>query len=282
MKEEKILKLLEEVRDALKAVEGKFIYTNGENVPALENLLKQYPVKYVKSASLMADLYEFIVNANEDVWNEIKQRIISSGFKAYVSNTRLPVSGTIGTIQAIAEKAQLYGYNSDSGEWDWIKAVANKLAVYIDQIVKTSKAKKIIKLDLDSDTTLLAGQSESKLITPPTGKVYKLLDMQIMNEAPSGATTGDYGYHFKQEGYPRWIGKYMQTYSAPLYLASLGFQENYSSKAPADDLVFFFNLRDRIWTNSHSFYWTYINHTDVDQTNTRYVVMFVEEFDELT
>ena len=278
---EEVVKELREIKNALKATEGKFIYTNGENVPALEEFLKKYPVTYKKSATLMADLYEFIVNANEDVWNEIRHRIISSGFKAYVSNTRLPVSGTIGTIQAVAEKAQVYGYNPDAGEWDWIKAVANKLAVYIDQIVKTSKSKKLIKVDITSDTELAPGAYEYFVITPPAGKVYRLVHLYFEAQAPSNATTGTHYVKIQNLGEPDWCSPTVSS-NFDKVLQIIGSPTEYDAIKPLTVEAFAEFLSNVHGTHSYPIKFKYVNATDVTQTGDRILRAIFEELDEIS
>ncbi|RLJ00822.1 MAG: hypothetical protein DRP11_05370 [Candidatus Aenigmatarchaeota archaeon] len=127
--EDEQIKLLREIKEALKQVEGYFIYTSTSYTTAVENLLDKYPCRYIKSDTLMADLYEYIIICKDHVWQEIRDRISQSGFKAYCSNTRLPVSGTIGTINAVVEKAQVYGYDDAASDWKAIYETANALHV---------------------------------------------------------------------------------------------------------------------------------------------------------
>ncbi len=278
--DEEVIRLLREIKDALKAVEGKFIYTNGTNAPALEELLKKYPVTYKKSQTLMADLYEYIINANEDTWNEIRNRIVESGFKAYVSNTRLPVSGTIGTIQAVAEKAQVYGYNPDAGEWEWIKAVANKLAVYIDQIVKTSRARKIVGIDASSSTTVTAGQTEIITVTPPAGKLYHLISIRTIAKPVSGSTTGTHEWKIVQ-GY----GSYengVSVFSDYNQHCNIGLNrpESPASQSHDSHIAFLASLQSIYPTQDEPLDVAYRNNTDADQTEARTVKLLFEQFDE--
>ncbi|MBO8180483.1 MAG: hypothetical protein H0Z19_08415 [Archaeoglobus sp.] len=129
MKDEEMIQLLKEIKEALKAEEGYFVYTSTSYTTALENLLNEFPLKYIKSDTLMADLYEYIIICKPHVWQQLRDRITQSGFKAYCSNTRLPVSGTIGTINAIVEKAQVYGYDDAADDWKAIYETGNALWV---------------------------------------------------------------------------------------------------------------------------------------------------------
>lgn len=152
MADEEMVKLLKEIKDALKAEEGYFIYTSTSHTTALENLLAEFPLRYIKSDTLMADLFEYIIICKNHVWTQLRDKISQSGFKAYCSTTRLPVSGTIGTINAVAESANVNGYDASAADWKAIYATSNSLWVRLK--AEDVGLLKPIDLDIDANKRL--------------------------------------------------------------------------------------------------------------------------------
>ncbi|RLI84365.1 hypothetical protein DRP07_01295 [Archaeoglobales archaeon] len=219
--EDEQIKLLREIKEALKQVEGYFIYTSTSYTTAVENLLDEYPCRYVKSDTLMADLYEYWIICKDHVWQEIRDRISQSGFKAYCSNTRLPVSGTIGTINAVVEKAQVYGYDNAASDWKAIYETGNALHVRLkaedvglpqssgnveafDVTVGTTPAaitsnthkarKLILQADSGNSDSIRIGNSTNQVIVMAAGDVKELLDVNV-NEIYAVSATADQTLH---------------------------------------------------------------------------------------
>jgi len=118
----RVEELLEELVRLQKASEGYFIYTSTAEEPAVEDMLAKFSISYNKRTTLMADLTEYVLIGSEDVINAVRDEILASGVKAYFSRQRLPVSGTLGTINAIAEKAQMYAFYSGTSTWKAVQA----------------------------------------------------------------------------------------------------------------------------------------------------------------
>ena len=98
-------KLLREIRDFLKPkAESFFIYANQSETVSVENLLKRNQIfsdDYKKSETVMTGLWEYIIlSNNKDIWENIKVDIMQSQIKAYATETRLPITGSVGTIEA--------------------------------------------------------------------------------------------------------------------------------------------------------------------------------------
>ena len=188
---EEVLKELTEIRKALKAEEGYYIYTSTSHVTTLENLLKEYPLRYIKNDTLMADLYEYIINCRNHQWKELRERIAQSGFKAYCSNVRLPISGTIGTINAVVEKAQVYGYDNAAADWKAIYETDNSLHVRLkadDAGLAQESTLSALNGKFESynrschSTQVTVGTSASAILASSTKARYARL------QAPSGNT----------------------------------------------------------------------------------------------
>ena len=113
----RVEELLEELVRLQKASEGYFIYTSTAEEPAVEAMLAKFSISYNKRATLLADLTEYVLIGSEDVINAVRDEILASGVKAYFSRQRLPISGTLGTINAIAEKAKIYGWHTGTNQW---------------------------------------------------------------------------------------------------------------------------------------------------------------------
>lgn len=183
--EKEEVKLLKEIRDALKGMEGYFVYTSGVNTTALENLLKEMGINYIRVTTLMADLYEYVLITKEEKWKKLRDYMTQSGFKAYCSETKLPVSGTIGTIQAIVDKAQVYGFDSGASDWKAIYQTNNALWVKVkpDSSIKAKEVTvgtSAIQVDTDNQVrdsvTLKADSSNTGIIKvgDSTNQIYPL------------------------------------------------------------------------------------------------------------
>jgi len=115
--DERVVELLEELVKLQKANEGYFIYTSTSEEAAVEDMLKEFAVKYHKRNTLLADLTEYMLIGREDAINAIRDRILSTGMKAYFTRQRLPISGSVGTITAVVDKSYTYAYDLATGEW---------------------------------------------------------------------------------------------------------------------------------------------------------------------
>jgi hypothetical protein len=127
--DEEAKQILKEIKDALTATEAYLVYTDSNNTSAVENLLNTYGVKYHKRESLLSNLYEYLLTCREHTYQEIKNRILEQGVKAYAVKTRLPLSGTLGTINAVVEAAHLQGYDPNTSTWVDIHETSNALHV---------------------------------------------------------------------------------------------------------------------------------------------------------
>jgi hypothetical protein len=178
-----VLRELTEIRKALKAEEGYYVYTSTSHTTTLENLLKEYPLRYIKNDTLMADLYEYIINCRDHQWKELRERIAQSGFKAYCSNIRLPISGTIGTINAIVEKAQVYGYDNVAADWKAIYETDNALHMRLHAdavgLLKTADldldASKRLGVRFETDNIGLALETTLQAVRDKFGNDYQQL-----------------------------------------------------------------------------------------------------------
>jgi len=158
----KVEELLEELVGLMKAQEGQFVYTSTANETTIENILNEYPLRYSKRSTLLADLTEYMINSRKEVFQEVQDRINQLGIKAYATYQRLPVSGTLGTINAVAEKAQIYGYNTGSASWQSIYSENNQLLTKVSNAYDSvnDRFKVSAKLELTSYSgVVVAGQT---------------------------------------------------------------------------------------------------------------------------
>jgi hypothetical protein len=140
-------------------------------------------------------------------------------------------------------------------------------------------AKKIILLNLDSTTTILAGQSEVVSVTPATGKIYSINALASDCPAPPAATTGEHRLIVGQYGLG-YVPTIKSAYNISIQIA--GNAPNlYSSIGPNSIEAIANFIKGALASNSIPFVLQYVNATDVDQTNTRRIRLVVEEFDEL-
>jgi hypothetical protein len=65
-----------------------------------------------------------------------------------------------------------------------------------ETVVAMSPREKMVKADISSNTTVLAGNGESKLIYAPTGFIGELVALYLIGNPPPGAVSGSHGFNF--------------------------------------------------------------------------------------
>jgi len=138
------------------------------------------------------------------------------------------------------------------------------------------KKLKMVYKNVDQTTTVASGTSEIVTITPPTGRIWRLMGIWIHVDPPPGATSGTHTFGISAQ--------YMGLSHADWpYTSKAGFFKYYwryspsAQEPPTNDLVLH-GLFRMIFTKENWFKFGYINNTDADQTNARtYRVVFQEE-----
>jgi len=142
------------------------------------------------------------------------------------------------------------------------------------------RAKKFTVVDIETTTTILPGATETITITPPAGKVYKILSMRYEAPPPTGATSGDHYVILYN------MIKYTGIRFASTYTTKILYWHNDPSaitdyKPPSAEAIIL-ALNNTYGTNTKPITFFYVNATDVSQTNARIVQLVLEIFDELS
>jgi len=171
---------------------------------------------------------------------------------------------------------------------DFSDIVYRALANYFDVQVINSNIKrqglKVLEINLELTTTVLAGDNEIITIQPPQGKIWKVARLiQIHCPAISTATSGDQTIRF----YDTWInyeggGIEMKSATTGEIWYGYGQPISYADYKPNDLKAFNELVRNFYADYDHPFTIKYYNNTDVDQTGTRRIKFIVIEFDKLS
>jgi len=148
------------------------------------------------------------------------------------------------------------------------------------RVLQESRARKISTVDASSATTVPAGASEIITITPPAGKIHKVLSVRYEADSPSGATSGDHYIILYN------MVKYTGIRFASTYTTKILYWHNDPSaitdyKPPSAEAIIL-ALNNTYGTNTKPITFFYVNATDVSQTNARIVQLVLEIFDELS
>jgi len=138
--------------------------------------------------------------------------------------------------------------------------------------------KKIIYVDASSNTTVPAGSSETIIIQPPQGKIWKVIAITFEVSAPPGATSGD--HRFRVGTINQNIPYVKSNYDAVLRVWSC-LPVNYSSLLGGATVGDYCNLYSKQkGSYDYPLRVEYNNYTDADQINTRAIKVILEEEDE--
>ena len=141
-------------------------------------------------------------------------------------------------------------------------------------------ARKVLSLDLSATTTVLAGQTEDISVTPPTGKIYNLISAYLRCSPPTGATSGKHRFEIFSMNIAG-VGIYAESdYATEVKVANNCIKTANVDKMPDTTGDISGAFRTIFGTNSNPFTIKYYNNTDADQSNTRYIRLIVEQFDE--
>jgi hypothetical protein len=150
--------------------------------------------------------------------------------------------------------------------------------VGIDDAIK----KKIFKVSFDSSTIVAPGNQETILVQPPKGKIWKVRNIRYYVVRPLNSLSGSHRVSIYDNFYN--LNDNIQIsslYNQNIHLA-YGIPVDFNTYNP-NDLQAFIKMWERLTaTYSKPILIRYDNNTDVDQTNTRYCTLLVEEFDEVS
>lgn len=140
--------------------------------------------------------------------------------------------------------------------------------------------KKIVYVDISSSTTVAAGASETIMIQPPEGKIWRLKGIFCDVNPPDGATAGTHSLdmYYSKVGLTHLV--VTQNYNKALLLRIA--PRSYSSISPSDSAVFTTLVLNTVISNSTTLIIRYKNNTDAEQTNIRLLKLILEEEDEAT
>jgi len=149
------------------------------------------------------------------------------------------------------------------------------------RVLQESRARKISTVDASSATTVPAGASEIITITPPAGKIHKVLSVRYEADSPSGATSGYhcgtlYNMSFK------WLGiRLTSAYDVRINYWSNDPTGTTTTRPPTAEAIIL-AINNVYGTNTEPIKFEYENLTDADQTSIRPLQLVYEVFDELS
>ena len=160
----------------------RFIFCKTSNVATATNLLGQYGISYIQTDSLQDGIEEFKFYCDDATYKLLFDNIIQNGKSLYISNSRLPIQGALGSItvsptQPTAIVAKQYSVTGTPA------SLTGGTAVPVEDTVTIQNA--------DASASLFLGDSSGQYIEILPGQSYadlRIADLQTIYAKSSTGT----------------------------------------------------------------------------------------------
>ena len=162
----------------------RFIFCKTSNVASATTLFGQYGISYIQTDSLQDGIEEFKFYCDDAKYKVLFDQIIQTGLSLYISNSRLPIQGALGSItvsptQPTSIIAKQYTVTGSAA------SLTGGTAVSVSDVVTIQNG--------DASASLYLGDSSGQYIEILPGQAYsdlRIADLQtVYAKSSSGSIT---------------------------------------------------------------------------------------------
>jgi hypothetical protein len=146
---------------------------------------------------------------------------------------------------------------------------------------------KLKQIDLSDDTTVAASGTNTQSLTPPAGKIYRIISILYVAPDPSGSSSGTHELEWRYNGFTQGssgrLGFVQGNTGSGISVSSNRYVGNASEVLSSETLQHqLITLGCMYCSSTYTIDFKYDNDTDVSQTGTRTLLIMVLEYDEAT